>query len=72
MPGKPDKLSQHAKCRQATPACTTKDTVYKGLLEPRVVDKQWTSKNNKTTNKLWESAEPNTTTLQDARQGIRC
>ena len=58
-PGKPDMLSQHAsskldmlslhaKCRQAIPACITKVIVYKGLQEPRTVDK------------LWESVELNT------------
>ena len=38
--GKPDKLSQCAKYRQTIPPCTTKDTVYKGLLEPRAVEDQ--------------------------------
>ena len=40
---KPDKLCQFSKCRQAIPAFTTKGTVYKGMLEPRTVDKQWIS-----------------------------
>ena len=50
QPGKPDTvskhasanldmLSQHAKCRQAIPACIAKVTVYKGLQEPKTVDK---------------------------------
>ena len=50
-PGKPDMLSQyakaksdkpyhHAKCRQAIPTCIAKVIVYKGLQEPRTVDKQ--------------------------------
>ena len=51
-PGKPDilsqhasvkldMLSQHAACRQAIPACIAKVIVYKGLQEPRTVDKLW-------------------------------
>ena len=43
-----DMLSQHAKCRQAIPACIVKVTVYKGLQEPKTADK------------LWESEEPDT------------
>ena len=43
-----DMLSQHAKLRQAIPACIAEVTVYKGLLEPR------------TAVKLWESEEPDT------------
>ena len=49
-PGKPDTLSQHAsakldmlsqhtKCRQATPACIAEVIVHKGLKEPRTVGK---------------------------------
>ena len=37
---KSDKLSQHARCRQAIPVCIAKVIVYKGLQEPRTVDKQ--------------------------------
>ena len=62
-PGKPDTisqhasvkldtLSQHAKCIQAILACLAKIIVYKGLEEPRTVDK------------LWESEEPDTEDLQ--------
>ena len=40
---KPDMLSQHAKCRQAIQACIAKDNVYKGLQEPKSVDKPWES-----------------------------
>ena len=43
-----DMLSQHANHKQAIPACIAKVTVYKGLQEPRTVDK------------LWESEEPDT------------
>ena len=31
------------KVQKAIPACIAKDTVYKGLLEAKTVDKQWTS-----------------------------
>ena len=43
--GKPDMLSQHsnAKCRQSIPACIAKVIVYRGLKEPRTVDKLWGS-----------------------------
>ena len=69
---KPDKLSQCAKCRKAIPPCTTKDTVYKGLLEPRAVDKQWTrGRQKQETNCEDHTSRASTTTLQEARQGIR-
>ena len=35
---KPDKLSQHANYRQDIPACIAKDTVKKGLQEPRTAE----------------------------------
>ena len=43
---KSDRISQHAKCRLAIPTCITKVILYKGLQEP------------KTVNRLWESEEP--------------
>ena len=44
---KSEKLSQHAKCRQAIPACIAKVIVYKGMQELRTVDKKWTSRDSK-------------------------
>ena len=72
-PGKPHTLSQHAsakldmlsqnaKCRQAIPACIAKVTVYKGLQEPRTVDKWWTSRDSEIAIWIggWQSNDNNT------------
>ena len=60
------------KIRQAIQAYIVKDTVYKGFLEPRTVDKQWTHKDSKLAvgirrAQYKETGRAMTTTFQEGR-----